>query len=101
MAGGERVGAGVACKGEQAVEAERPVAAHARVGRLAAGVALHERVDHGAAKVLAQVERDVRDAECVTRLAGGYHRLRGAAGALGVGAVRIEPETQRHADCVR
>ena len=88
VAGGERVGAGVACKGEQAVEAERPVAAHARVGRLAAGVALHERVDHRAAKVLAQVERDVRDTERVTRLPRGDHRLRRAARALGVRARR-------------
>ena len=47
---GQRVGAGVAGKGEQAVESERPVAAHARVGGLAAGIALHERVDHRAAK---------------------------------------------------
>ena len=43
----------------------------------------------------------MRDAEPVARLARGDHALGRAAGALGVGPVRIEPEPQRHADRVR
>ena len=61
-------------------------------------VAAHERLDDGAPELLAQVERDVRQAEPVARGAGGEHGLRRAAGALGVGAVRIEPEPESDAD---
>ena len=43
----------------------------------------------------------MRDTERVTRLARGDHRLRRAARALGVRALGIEPEAQRHADRVR
>ena len=43
----------------------------------------------------------MRQAERVARLARGDDRARRAAGALGVGPVRVEPQPQRHADRVR
>ena len=43
----------------------------------------------------------MREAEAVAGLARRDHRARRAAGALGVGAVRIEPEPQRDADRAR
>src|SRR5436190_12569791 len=65
VAGDEHVGAGAAREREQAPEAERAVAAHAGVRRLAARVPSHERADDRAPEVLAQVERHVRHAERV------------------------------------
>jgi hypothetical protein len=73
----------------------------ARVRRLAALVAADERLDYGAAKFLAQVERDVRDAERVTCSACGKDRIGRAAGTFCVGPVGIEPEPQSDADRVR
>ena len=98
VAGREPVRACLPREGEQLGEAEAAVAADARVGRLAAQIAPHERRDDGAAELLAQVERDMRDSEAMARLAGGDHRLGRAARALGVGPVRVEPEAQRDAD---
>ena len=43
----------------------------------------------------------VRDAERMARSSRNEHRLGRAARALGVGAVGVEPEPQRHADRVR
>jgi hypothetical protein len=40
----------------------------------------------------------VREAELVAGTACGDHRVRGAAGALGVRAFRVEPEPERHAN---
>ena len=77
------------------------VAAAARVRRLAARVAGDERVDDGAAELLAQVERHVRQPERVAGLARGDHGLGRAAGALGVGPGRVEPEPQRDPDRLR
>ena len=85
-------------KREQLAEAEAPVAADARVRRLAAGVSVDERLDDRAPELLAQIERDVWDAEPMARLASRDHRRRRTAGALRVGALRIEPEPERHAD---
>src|SRR5207302_9301869 len=65
-------------KREQLRETEAPVAANARVGRLAACVATDEGGHDGAAKFLAQVERHVREAEPVAGLARSDHRLRRA-----------------------
>src|SRR4051794_13770196 len=98
--GREHVGARMAGEREQPAEAESAVAAHARIRRLAALVAAHERIDDGATEVLAQVERDVRDAERVARLAGRDHRFGRAARPLGVWPVGIEPEAERHPDRV-
>ncbi len=101
VAGREPLGAGAPREREQLGEAEAAVAARARVRRLPARIAAHERGDDGAAEFLPQIQRHVRDAEPVTRLARRNHALGRAAGALGVGAVRVEPEPQRHADGVR
>jgi hypothetical protein len=43
----------------------------------------------------------VRDPEAVAGRARGDHGLGRAAGSVGVGALRVEPEPQRHADRVR
>ena len=86
---------------EQLVEAERAVAADARVRRLAVRVAVEEGRHDRAAELLAQVERHVRDAEPVARLARGDDGLGRTARALRVRAGGIEPEAQRHADRVR
>ena len=85
---------------EQLGEAEAAVARDARVRRLAAGVAAHEGVDDRAPELLAQVERDVRDAERVTRRPRRQHRVGRAARALRARPVRVEPEPQRDADRV-
>ena len=66
-----------------------------------ARVAADERLDDGPAELVAQVERHVRQAERVTRLARGDHGVRRAAGALRVRAGRVEPEPQGHADRLR
>ena len=65
----ERVGAGALGERKQPGEAKAAVAVDARVGRLAAFVAAHERLDYGAAKFVAQVEGHVGHAERVTRRA--------------------------------
>src|SRR3954469_9111593 len=88
-------GAGAARESEQAAEAERAVAAHARVRRLTARVPAHERIDHGTAKVLTQVQGYVRNAERMARLPRGDHGLGRAARTLGVGPVGIEPQPKR------
>ena len=97
----ELPGAGPGREREQLVEAEAAVAAPARVRRLAARVPLDERLDDGAAELLAQIERHVREPERVTGLPGRDHGLRRAAGALGVGPLRIEPEPERDSDRLR
>ena len=84
---------------EQLGEAEAAVARDARVRRLAAGVAAHEG-DNGTPELLAQVERDVRDAERVTGCPRRQHRVGRAARALRARPVRVEPEPQRDADRV-
>src|SRR5439155_2932114 len=82
-------------------EPEAAVAAGARIGRITARVALDEASDDGAAELLAQVERHVREPEAVARFARGDHGLRRAARALGARPVRVEPEPQRDPDRVR
>ncbi len=83
---------------EQLVEAEAPVAADARVRRLARRIVTRERLDDGRAELLAEVERDVRDPEAMARLASRDHRRGRAADALARRSVRVDPEAQRHAD---
>src|SRR5205085_8862547 len=83
-------------EGKQLGEAEAAVAPHARVRRLAARVTADERRDDRAAELLAEVEGHVRHAQPVTRLARSDHALGGAARALRVRSVRVEPEPERH-----
>ena len=91
-------GAGAPGELEQLREAEAPVAARARIRRLAAGVALDERLHDRPAESLPRVQGDVRNAERMTGLARGDHGLGRAAGALRVGRLRVDPEPERHAD---
>ena len=93
--------AGAVCERQQPGEAKATVAMDARVGCLAALVAAHERLDHGAPKLVAQVERHVRHAERVTGRASSEDRVGRAASTLSVGPVGIEPEAQSNADRVR
>jgi hypothetical protein len=95
---GEPGGADAAGEGEQGREAEAPVAADARVGRLPPLVAADERRHDRAAEALSQVERHVRRAELVAELARGDDRGRRAAHPLAVGPGGIRPETERDAD---
>jgi hypothetical protein len=97
----QRSGTCAADERQQLREAERPIAAHARVRRLAAGEGADEGADDGAAELLAQVEGEVRQPERMARLARGDDGLGRAAGALGVRSDRIEPEPERHADRLR
>ena len=98
VAGRQPLGPGAAGKRNQLGKAKAPVAADARVRRLPCGVAAHERLDHGAPELFAQIERHVRQTEPVAGGAGREHCLRRAAGALGVRAARIEPEPESDAD---
>ena len=88
VAGRKPVAAGAPRKREQLGEAEAAVAADARIRRLAARVSPHERRHDRAAKLLAQVERDVRKAEPVARLARRDHGFGRAAGPVRVRARR-------------
>ena len=96
----EARGPGAGGEGEQFGEAEAAVAADARVRRLAVGVAGDEGVHDGRAELAPEIERDMRQAEPVARLARGQDGLGRAAGTLGVGAGRVEPEPQRDANRV-
>ena len=101
VAGPQRLGSRAASECEERVEAERAVAARARVRRVAGRVAGDERVDDRLPELLAQVERDVRHAERMAGGARGRDRFRGAARTLGGRAVRVLPQTERDADGVR
>ena len=85
---------------EQLGEAEAAVAADARVRRLTLGVPGDERLNDRGAELLPQIERDVRKPEPVAGRARGDDGLGRAAGPLGVGAGRIEPEPERDPDRV-
>ena len=77
--------AGAVRERQQPGEAKATVAMDARVGCLAALVAAHERLDHGAPKLVAQVERHVRHAKRVTGRASREDRIGRAASTLSVG----------------
>ena len=98
VSGYEPVRTGLLRELQQPPEAERAVAADARIRRFAAFVRAHERIDDRLAKLFAKVERHVRHPERVTRLACGDHGLGRAASSLGVWAVGVEPEPERDAD---
>ena len=70
MAGGQRARAEAVGEVEHRVEAHAAVAAHARVRRQAGGVVGHPRVDDARAELVAQVERQVRQAHAVRERAG-------------------------------
>ena len=60
-------------------------------------MAIEEVPDHVAAKAVSQVEGQMGEAGGVAGAAGGPHRHRRAAGAVGVRRARIDPEPQGHA----
>src|SRR4029077_17600151 len=93
--GCERVCPGAVREGEQPGETEATVAVDARVRRLATLVTAYEWIHPGAANLVAQIERHVRNAERITRRPCSKDGVGRAAGALRVGTVRIEPEPQR------
>ena len=66
----EHIGAGALGEVDERVEPKTSVAAHARVRGQALRVALDERPHDRGAELLTQVERDVRQTEPMTRLAG-------------------------------
>src|SRR6266487_3150682 len=95
------IGPGRGRERDEPVKAERPIAGRARIRSLPGLVAGDEGRDDRRAKVLAQVERHVRQAELVAGRPGSGDRLCRAAGALRGGPGRILPEPQRDPDCVR
>ena len=95
VAGGERRRADAVGELEHRVEPHVPVAAHARVRRLAARVRGQERVDDARPELRAQVEREVRHAHPVRDRTGDPDRMRGAARRLGV-VLRVGPQLERH-----
>ncbi len=98
MAGGQPLGPDPVGELEQRRKPEHAVAAHARVGGLALAVGAHELGHDRPPKRLAQVEREVRQAQGVAGVAGGPHRVGRAAGPLAVGSLGIDPEPQRDTD---
>src|SRR5262249_21164452 len=98
VAGGEPCSSDPVGEGDELVEAEAAVAAYARVRRQPRRVPVDERPDDDSPELLAQVERDMRDPARVTGRARLDHGRRRAAGALGIGAARVDPEAQRDTD---
>jgi len=82
------------------VEAHEAVAAHARVRRLTGGVVAHPRLHHARAKLVAQVQGEVRQPHAVRERPGAAHRAGRAARGLGV-VLRRGPQLQGHGDRVR
>ena len=76
------------------------VAGRAGIRGLTARVAGHERLDHGTAKGLASVERDVWQPEGVAALTGAQHGRGRAACALGIGCLLVDPQPEGEADDV-
>ena len=97
----ERVGAGTLGERKQPGKAEAAVAVDARVGRLAAFVAAHERLDYGAAKFHTQVEGHMGHAERVAGRASSEDSVGRAASTLSVRPLGIKPEPQSDTDCIR
>ena len=95
VAGGERRGAEAVGERDHRVEPDVAVAADARVRGHAGGVAGQERVHHPGAELLAQVEREVRQAHPVrdrAREADGVGRAARRLGVVG----RVGPQLERH-----
>ena len=79
-------------------EAELTVAPDARVRREAGRVGAHEVVDDRPPEALAEVDRQMGDAQRMAGIARGAHGLWRAARPLAVGRHRVDPQPQRHAD---
>ena len=79
-------------------EAELAVAPDARVRREAGRVGAHEVVDDRPPEALAEVDRQMGDAQRMAGIARGAHGLWRAARPLAVGRHRVDPQPQRHAD---
>ena len=77
---------------------EVAVAGRARVRRLPRLVAGDEAGHDGVAEGVTKVERQVRKPALVAEIARPAHAARRAAGAVGVGRVRVDPELQRDAE---
>ena len=84
VAGRQRRGAEPVGELEHRIEADVAVAAHAGIRGQAVGVLAQPGIDDPVAKLVAQVEREVRHAEAVREAPGAAHGGRRAAGALGV-----------------
>ncbi len=100
MAGRHGVGVELACRRQEVGELDRLVAGDAGDRRLAARIALGERLDHRLAEARLVVEHVMRDAELGGDLAGVVDVLAGAAGAGAVRGGAVVVELQRHADDV-
>ena len=75
------------------------VAAHAGVGRQPGGVLVEPRRHDARAELVAQVEREVRQAHAVRERARDAHGVRRAARRLGV-VLRVGPQLERDRDDV-
>ena len=100
VAGREPVAAGARANASSSAKRKLPLQRTHGFGVSPRAYARTNGVTIGATELLAQIERDVRKAQPMAGLARSDHRLRRAAGALGVGAVGIEPEAERDADRV-
>ncbi len=95
VAGRQRRGAEPVGEVEHRVQADVAVAAHARVRRQPVGVLAQPRIDDAVAKLVAQVEREMRQAEVVREAPRAAHRGGRAARALAV-VVDVGPQLERH-----
>ena len=96
MTGGQPGGANLVGELGQGIETKARVASHARI-RGASGAILGDELIHDhPLEALPQIESDVWEPQRVAGGAGGTHRLRRAACALGVGRRGVDPEPQRH-----
>ena len=95
VAGRQRRGAEPVGEVEHRVEPDVAVAAHARVRRQPVGVLAQPRIDDAVAKLVAQVEREMRHAEPVREAPRTAHGLRRAARARAV-VVGVGPQLERH-----
>ena len=84
---------------EHRIDANVSVADHARVRGAARAIAVDEGADDLSAKLLLQVEREVRDPELVRDAASAQHRQRRAA-ALGRVRSLVGPQLHRDGDDV-
>jgi len=99
MAGQQPLGADPLGEVDHRRQSHLAVAEDAGVGGAALGVAADEAIDDAAAKVLLEVEREVRDAELVGERAGAEDGLGRAAG-LGPVGLGVGPELDGDGDDV-
>ncbi len=94
VAGRERLAPQAVGQLEHRIQTHVAVAPHARIRGLALGVTGDERLDNAGAKLLAQVDREMRQAHRVRKPAGLGHRRRRAAAALRI-VLDVGPELER------